>query len=137
MTRRRFVAPSVPTCTSTATTSGAMRIGDAPAGCAGLEDGSPTRYRRALTDPTETMATPFDLFHTYMRAFKAGVSTSVLGEWHAKAQTHDDRGIREAWHDGYAAGKEAKEKASRHAQRIYEYTPSILRTQGDDEEHSA
>ena len=73
------------------------------------------------------MATPFDLFHTHMRAFKLGASTGAIGEWHQRAQNHEDIAIRKAWSDGYAAGREARSTAVEHASKLYDHKPSILR----------
>lgn len=77
------------------------------------------------------MAKPFDLFHTYMRAFKAGVSRSELSGWHKIAQSHEDREIRAAWRDGYAAGVDARERACAKASELYGHKPSPLKVQGD------
>lgn len=75
------------------------------------------------------MASPFDLFHTYLRAFKLGTSDGAIGEWHVKARDHADPAIRLAWADGWEAGQEARAGAVRHASEAYGYRPNILRIQ--------
>lgn len=87
--------------------------------------------------PELTMATPYDHFHTYMRAFKLGAAGGLISKWHQDAQDHQDASIRDAWHQGYAAGREARNTAVEGATKLYGYTPSILRlADAPDEEAS-
>lgn len=82
------------------------------------------------------MAAPFDLFHTHMRAFKLGTSTGAVTQWHQDAQAHPDEKIREAWHTGFARGREARAQAVREATKLYDHTPSVLRTANEGEAQS-
>lgn len=82
------------------------------------------------------MASPFDLFHTHMRAFKLGTTTGAVTQWHQDAQAHPDEKIREAWHTGYARGREARALAVREATSLYGHVPSVLRTASQSEDES-
>jgi len=78
------------------------------------------------------LASPFDRFHTYLRAFKLGSSLGAITEWHKKAQGHDGPQIRDAWTSGHEHGLAARRDAVRTAGKLYGHTPTVLRIADED-----
>ena len=74
----------------------------------------------------ERELSPYEKFHTYMRAWKCGVGALDVDE---RLATHPRQEFRALWRDGYDDGLNARVKAQTKACKRFKYEPNILRTE--------
>ena len=74
------------------------------------------------------MASNGDLYHSYMRGWRHGATGRARDP---RFLEHKDSRIRGAYQDGEHDGQIAARQANAHAQKTFDYKPSILREDDD------
>lgn len=70
-------------------------------------------------------------YHAYMKGWFCGAGKKTIPR---EVVEHSNEAIRSAFMDGYEDGREDKRDASKYASEHYNYVPSVLRAQGENDE---
>lgn len=65
-----------------------------------------------------------DNFYSYIRGWTAGAGSRPIDPLFAN---HENESIKEAYMDGWGNGRAERHKAFRNAEKLYGYSPSVIR----------